>query len=107
MTPNMDIDELIARPLDVIARLRAELKARPENDVGDGQGAPVATVISKALCEGDSPALERVPVLSRESLAEVCLRLLFCTWYVAAAMLGCFRLWPSRTLNVAGTRICR
>lgn len=66
----MDIDELIARPLDVIARLRAELKAQLENDGGVGQGTPVTTVICEALCEGDYPALERVPVLSRESLAE-------------------------------------
>lgn len=84
----MDIDELIARPLDVIARLRAELKAQPVNDGGAGQGSPVAAVICKALCEGDSPALERVPVLSRESLAEVRLRLL----YIAAALLGRFRM---------------
>lgn len=78
MAPTMDIDELIARPLDVIARLRAELKAQLENDGGVGQGGtPVATVICKALCEGDSPALQRVPVLSRESLAEVRLRVLY------------------------------
>lgn len=68
MAPTVDVDELIARPLDVIARLRAELKAQPESDDG---GTPVVDVIGKALCEGDSPGLERVPLLSRESLAEV------------------------------------
>lgn len=82
MFPTIDIDELIARPLDVIARLRAELKAQPPGS-DDGEGAAsVAAVICKALCEGDAPALGRVPVLSRECLAEVCVRLL----YAAAAL---------------------
>ncbi len=78
MASTIDTEELISRPLDVIARLRAELKAR---DAGTGtgtgtgssgeEGALLIAAISEALCSGASPALDRVPVLSRESLAEV------------------------------------
>ncbi|CAM9320213.1 unnamed protein product [Scytosiphon promiscuus] len=67
---NIDIEELIARPLDVIARLRGELKARDGSGSGTQESAQVAKAISEALCSGASPPLERVPVLSRESLAE-------------------------------------
>eukprot|EP00752_Nemacystus_decipiens_P010697 g9526.t2 len=75
MASTIDIEELIARPLDVIARLRAELKARGASidgstNGGDEDGALLAEAISDALCSGSSPALHRVPVLCRESLAE-------------------------------------
>lgn len=77
MTSAIDTDLLISRPLDVIARLRAELKARDtgnnNNTAGSSgeEGALVAQAISEALCSGAAPALDRVPVLTRESLAEV------------------------------------
>lgn len=70
MSVPIDIDELIARPLDVISRLRVDLKKRTESGAGDDKGC-LAAVISDALCSGDSPALEKVPVLSRECLSEV------------------------------------
>lgn len=66
VTATMDVDELIARPLDVIARLRGELKA-----TSDGESALLGATISDALCSGSSPALDKVPILSRESLAKV------------------------------------
>lgn len=71
MASAIDIAELIARPLDVIARLRVELKAR-DNNSGDEESALLAAAISDALCSGASPALDKVPVLCRDSLAEVC-----------------------------------
>lgn len=69
MTPSIDVDELIARPLDAIARLRADLKA--QGGGASDESVALATVISEVLCSGASPALEKVPVLSRESIAEV------------------------------------
>lgn len=74
MTPQIEITELIAKPLDVIAQLRADLKA--ETDAGDGRrdgdgSDAVAAAISEMLCAGDCLALNEVPVLSRKSLAEV------------------------------------
>lgn len=69
MTHTIDVDELIARPLDVIARLRAELKEEHGDDAQDGP--LLALAILRALSSGAPPALEQVPVLSRESLAEV------------------------------------
>lgn len=74
MSSAIDIDELIARPLDVITRLRVELKTRDcDANSGGGESALLAEAVSDALCSGISPALDMVPVLSRESLAEVCL----------------------------------
>ncbi|CAN0394546.1 unnamed protein product, partial [Ectocarpus sp. 12 AP-2014] len=72
VTATMDVDELIARPLDVIARLRRELKAsgNRSTDTSDGESALLGATISDALCSGSSPALDRVPMLSRESLAK-------------------------------------
>ena len=73
MASTIDVEELIARPLDVIARLRGELKARDATtNSGGEESALLAEAISDALCSGSSPALAKVPVLSRESLAEVC-----------------------------------
>lgn len=69
MAPSIDVNELILRPLDVIARLRVDLKAQG-GDANDGS-AVLARAISDVLCSGASPALERVPVLSRESVAKV------------------------------------
>lgn len=71
MSAPIDIDELIARPLDVISRLRVDLKERTECSNDGNQKGRLAAAISDALCSGDSPALERVPVLSREYLTEV------------------------------------
>ncbi|CAM9467324.1 unnamed protein product [Pylaiella littoralis] len=71
MASAIDIAELIARPLDVIARLRVELKARGNsNNSGEQESAFLAAAISEALCSGASPALDEVPVLCRHSLAE-------------------------------------
>lgn len=77
MASSIDVEELIARPLDVITRLRVELKARDagtDNNTNSGGGeetALLAGAISEALCSGTSPALDQVPLLSREALAEV------------------------------------
>lgn len=80
MASAIDITELIARPLDVIARLRVELKARGNSNNNDNsssgeqeESALLAAAISEALCSGASPALDEVPVLCRDSLAEVCI----------------------------------
>ena len=73
MASTIDVEELIARPLDVIARLRGELKARDATtNSGGEESALLAEAISDGLCSGSSPALAKVPLLSRESLAEVC-----------------------------------
>lgn len=72
MASAVDVDELIARPLEVIARLRVELKARDSNSDSGGESALLAKAISDILCSGISPALDKVPVLSRGALAEVC-----------------------------------
>lgn len=80
MASNMNLDELIARPLDAIARLGVELEAQQqpasENTATTGghkeEGALLAAAISTALRSGDSPALNKVPILCRDSLAEVC-----------------------------------
>eukprot|EP00903_Cladosiphon_okamuranus_P010696 g10109.t1 len=68
MASTIDVEELIARPLDVIARLRAELKARDADADRGEENALLVETISDAL--GSSRALDKVPVLSRESLAE-------------------------------------
>lgn len=72
----MDIDELIARPLDAVERLRAEIKAKSGDASEDraedgGIGLSLAEAIAEALKAGPCPALDRVPVLSRKSFAEV------------------------------------
>lgn len=83
MASAIDIAELIARPLDVIARLRVELKARGNsNNSGEQESAFLAAAISEALCSGASPALDEVPVLCRHSLAEV--------WSVVLPVLSCY-----------------
>lgn len=81
----INIEELIARPLDVIARLKVDLQASTENDPGDDSkgGAVLTAAISEALCSGASPALDKVPVLSRQCLAEVCLLASLCTAWQA------------------------
>lgn len=72
MKPTVDIDELIVRPLNTIELLRAELKAGGDNDAEDTSGAAgLAGAVSALLLTGDSPALSKIPVLSRKALDEV------------------------------------
>lgn len=72
MTPVLATGDLIAKPLDAIARLRVELRSRADNALpNDDCDAQMVAAISEALCSGASPALDEVPVLSRESFAEV------------------------------------
>ena len=70
MASTIDIDELIARPLGVTSRLRVKLNEQTESAAGDEEDR-LAAAVAEALCSGDSPAIEKVPVLSRERLAEV------------------------------------
>lgn len=70
--PTVDIDELIARPLDSIERLRSELKAAGEDAGSDAaESSSLAGAVSAALLSDAAPALSRVPLLSRKALGEV------------------------------------
>lgn len=72
MTPTVDIDELIARPLDAIERLRVELKAAGEDAGGEAEeSSRLAGLVSAVLLSGAASALCRVPLLSRKALGEV------------------------------------
>lgn len=74
--PTVDTEELLAKPLDTIESLRADLEAAAHDDSDDGvenqkASSALARAVSEALLAGPTPALSRVPVLSRKAFGEV------------------------------------
>lgn len=64
---NINVEELIRRPLEAIERLRVDIAA------SDAEGASLLSRrVAEALSSGDHPALHKIPLLSQENLLQVC-----------------------------------
>lgn len=62
---NINVEELIRRPLEAIERLRIDIAA------SDAEGDSISRKVAEALSSGDHPALDKIPLLSRENLLQV------------------------------------